>query len=255
MGAHVSRSHRTERSPSGRHFLTPRVAAELVRDFRIRRDELVVEVGSGTGRLTRELAKTGATVLAIELDEALATHVLRSARAWPNVYVRQGDALEAGFPTSPFRAVGNIPFGITTSLLRTLIQGSAADRLDLIVQREAARKRATGRGSVLAVLWAAGWQLGVRRRIDARSFHPMPGVDAAWLTGRRRAVPLVDPDQLPAFERFVRGAFRRANAPVSRATGLSRRRLIAAAVDPRSRTVDLSIDQWVAAFRAAGQAG
>jgi 23S rRNA (adenine-N6)-dimethyltransferase len=251
VGAHVSRSHRVGRSPSGRHYLTPRVAAELVRDFQIRPDELVVEVGAGTGRLTRELARTGATVLAIELDEAPATHVLRAARAWKNVYVRQDDALDVAFPTTPFRAVGNIPFDITTDLLRRLIQGSMAERFDLIVQREVARKRVAGRGNVLAVLWAADWQLAVRRTIDARSFHPTPGVDAAWLAGRRRAVPLVEPDDLPAFERFVRAAFRRANAPVSRATGLSRRRLIAAGVDPRSRILDLSVEQWIAAFRAA----
>jgi 23S rRNA (adenine-N6)-dimethyltransferase len=254
VGAHVSRSHRAGRSLSGRHYLTPRVAVELVRDFGIRPDELVVEIGAGTGRLTRELAKTGATVLAIELDEAPATHVLRSARAWGNVYVRQDDALDVALPATPFRAVGNIPFGITTDLLRSVIQGSAAERFDLVVQREVARKRAAGRGNVLAVLWAATWRLEVRRTIAARSFHPAPGVDAAWLAGTRRAVPLVERDELPAFERFVRAAFRRANAPVSRATGVSRRRLIAAAVDPGSRILDLPVERWVAAFRAARRA-
>jgi 23S rRNA (adenine-N6)-dimethyltransferase len=254
VGAHVSRSHRAGRSPSGRHYLTPRVAAELVRDFEVRPDELVVEIGAGTGRLTRELARTGATVLAIELDEAPATHVLRAARAWKNVYVRQDDVLDVALPGTPFRAVGNIPFGITTDLLRTLIQGSAAERIDLIVQREVARKRAAGRGNVLAVLWAGAWQLEVRRTIDARSFHPTPGVDAAWLAGKRRAVPLVERDEAAAFERFVRAAFRRANAPVSQATGLSRPRLIAASVDPRSRIRDLPVEQWLAAFRAARRA-
>ncbi|MGH2640860.1 MAG: rRNA adenine N(6)-methyltransferase family protein, partial [Actinomycetota bacterium] len=173
----------------GRHFLAPRSAAELVRAFEVGPADVVVEVGAGTGRLTRELARSARLVLAIEIDPALSSKLLRSARSWPNVFVHQGDALDTRIPGTSFRVVGNIPFDITTALLRRILQIEQVERLDLITQLETARKRAAARGSVLTVLWGTEWHFDVRRRIPARSFHPAPSVDAAWLVAERRPQP------------------------------------------------------------------
>jgi 23S rRNA (adenine-N6)-dimethyltransferase len=239
---------RSER-PSGRHLLRRHVAAELARDFRVRNTELVVEAGAGTGRLTRELARSGALILAVELDGDLARRLLRSTGSLPNVYVQAGDGLEAALPSTPFRVVGNIPFGITTRLLRRIVDAPNASRLDLITQLEPARKRAAARGNVLSVLWATTWRLGVRRRVPARSFDPAPSVDAAWLSGHRRGEPLIQPPSRAAFERMVREAFRDAGMPIERSLALPRRVVADTGVDPRRRAVDLTVEEWVRLFR------
>jgi 23S rRNA (adenine-N6)-dimethyltransferase len=250
----VSRSRRQpETSPRGLHVISPRLAAELVRDFEVRSDELVIEVGSGTGRLTRELARSGATVLAIELEPALADRLLGRARSWPSVFVHSGDALCVALPDLPFRVVGNIPFGITTALLRRLIETPSARRIDLVVQHELARKRASARGNVLAVVWGTTWRFEIARRIPATLFHPRPTVEAAWLRGVRRVDPLVAPRESDDFERFVRAAFGRADAPLPLATGVSRRLLMAAGVHERARVVDLTVHEWVGVFRRASR--
>jgi 23S rRNA (adenine-N6)-dimethyltransferase len=250
VGANRSRSRRgPERASPGRHFLAPRFAAELVRAFAVGPDELVVEVGAGSGRLTRELARAAGLVLAVELGPDLARQLLRSASSWPNVYVHQGDALDAAFPTVPFRLVGNIPFGITTGLLRAVAATPQARRLDLITQLEPARKRADIRGSVLSVVWGVTWEFELRRRIPARHFHPRPSVDGAWLGGRRRPEPLVDRESLPAFERFVRRGFSRADAPVVRTLPFARGPIRAAGIDRDARAVDLTAGEWAAVFR------
>jgi 23S rRNA (adenine-N6)-dimethyltransferase len=254
VGANVSRSRRQpETSPGGFHVISSRLATELVRDFEVRSDELVVEVGSGTGRLTRELARSGATVLAIELEPALAGRLLGSARSWPNVFVHSGDALNVALPDLPFRVVGNIPFGITTALLRRSVETPTARRIDLIVQLGSARKRASARGNVLAVVWGTTWRFDIARRIPARLFHPRPSVDAAWLRGVRRNEPLVSPRESDDFERFVRAAFGRADAPLPFATGMSRRLLTEAGVHKRARVVDLSVQEWIRVFRRAAR--
>jgi Ribosomal RNA adenine dimethylase len=80
-------------------------------------------------------------VLAIEIDPALSSTLLRSARSWPNVFVHQGDALDTQIPGTSFRVVGNIPFEITTALLRRITRLDQVERLDLITQLEPARKR------------------------------------------------------------------------------------------------------------------
>lgn len=207
-------------------------------------------MGAGTGRLTRELARKARLVLAIEVDPGSAAHVLRASSSWPNVYVQQGDALRVGLPATPFRLVGNIPFGITTSLLRRLTKEPHATRLDLITQYEAARKRARGLGSVLTVVWGATWRFELRRRLPARSFHPPPSVDAAWLVAERRTQPLLDPAELEAFERFVRIGFRHPDTPIGRATGVVRGDVRTAGIEERERPIDLSVPRWIALYRA-----
>jgi 23S rRNA (adenine-N6)-dimethyltransferase len=248
--AHRSRARRDPgKRPQGRHFLPPRFAAELVGHFQIASDDVVVEVGAGSGRLTRELAQAGALVLAIELDAGLAGHLLRAASAWPNVYVHQGDALEAALPSTPFRVVGNIPFGITTTLLRLLVDLEQVTRLDLITQLEPARKRATAKGSVLSVVWSATWRFEVRRHISRRYFHPSPSVDAAWLVGSRRDEPLIDAGDRVRFERFVRRGFEAPDASIVRALGVRPRTIDGTGVDPTARAIDLTVGEWVELFR------
>jgi 23S rRNA (adenine-N6)-dimethyltransferase len=213
VGAHRSRPGRgTGRTTAGQHFLGSRLAADLVRSFGIGQEDVVVEIGAGTGRLTRGLADAARLVLAIERDPSLAQRLLRTASSWPNVYVSQGDALETTWPNSTFRVVGNIPFGIGTALLRRITAEVHAVRLDLITQLEMARKRATARGSVLSVVWGTAWAFEVQRRIPARYFHPAPSVDAAWLVGRRRPIPMLAPAEMEPFERLVRMGFGRAGA-------------------------------------------
>jgi 23S rRNA (adenine-N6)-dimethyltransferase len=188
-------------------------------------------------------------VLAIEIDPALSSTLLRSARSWPNVFVHQGDALEAQIPATSFRVVGNIPFAITTALLRRITRLEQAERLDLITQLESAHKRATTRGSVLSVLWGAEWRFVVRRRIPARSFHPAPSVDAAWLVAERRSQPLIAPTERISFERLVRRGFAKAGAPIDRSLGLRRSAIRAADLNPDDRAIDLTLDDWITLFR------
>jgi 23S rRNA (adenine-N6)-dimethyltransferase len=249
VGARSRRSREPTTRPQGRHFLPPWLAAELAQAFEIRGDELVVEVGAGTGRLTRELARVAGLVLAVELDPVLAARLVRAAIRWPNVYVRHDDALATALPTCPFRLVGNIPFGITTALLRRITAVPSATRLDLITQYEAARKRASERGSVMSVVWGPTWHFDLRRRLPARSFHPAPRVDAAWLVAERRVRPLLHTTHIPAFERFVRRGFRSAATPIARTLSIARGDLRAAHVNPGTRAIDLSVHEWVALYQ------
>src|SRR6185295_9279701 len=105
------------------HFLrTASLAAELVRDAGVGADDVVVDLGAGSGRLTAALAPVARRVVAVELDPAW---VCRLAGRWPNVDVVQGDALELELPREPFPVVANIPFDRTTDILRRLLDDPA----------------------------------------------------------------------------------------------------------------------------------
>jgi 23S rRNA (adenine-N6)-dimethyltransferase len=245
-------------SALGRHSVSPRLAAELVRSFRIQPDETVVEVGAGSGRITRELAKAARLVVALELDLASAQRLLRGDPPPSNLLVHRGDALAAVLPPVPFRLVGNIPFGISTGLLRRFLDDEGTTGIELIVQLEFARKVASARGHVLPLLWATAWKLELRERISSRRFHPAPSVDAAWLSGARRDPPLIRSGDLPAFERLVRRAFHRADLAVGRSLDLSPSVLHRVGRTGDRAAGELDVAAWVDLFeaiRASGRAG
>jgi 23S rRNA (adenine-N6)-dimethyltransferase len=195
--------------PRSRHFLRSRsLAAAIVAGANIDASELVVDIGAGTGRLTAELARVARRVVAIELDPQLA----RGLRGrWSNVSVVEGDALTVALPDEPFRVVANIPFAHTSDLLHRLFDDPRVPllRADLIVEWGVAVKRGLPAPSTVSgILWSTFHELRVERKLPSSAFDPPPVCDAGLLVATRRAQPLIAPRDLPAYRRFVAGAFR-----------------------------------------------
>jgi 23S rRNA (adenine-N6)-dimethyltransferase len=155
VGAKRARTPRDEcRRALGQNFLADRaVAARLVRAAGVRSSDLVVELGAGTGTLTVELAGRAGRVQAVEVDPVWAQHLRKRFARSGNMDVLEGDLLRVRLPTRPFRVVANMPFNLTTQLLRRLVDQPANGllRAHLIVQWEVARKRAGRPRTALSV--------------------------------------------------------------------------------------------------------
>ena len=197
-------------SARSQHFLRSQaLAAELVRDAGVRPGDLVLDLGAGSGRLTAELARAGARVVAVELDPALAG---RLRGRWEGVEVVLGDAAGVALPREPFRVVANLPFARTNAILRHLLDDPRVQlaRADLIVQWGVAMKRALPWPSTFNdVVWGAWYSAAVTRRLPRGAFEPAPSVDAGVLVFERRARPLVPVEVAEPYRRFVAAGFRR----------------------------------------------
>jgi len=199
------------RPPSARsqHFLrTSTLAAELVRDAGVGANDLVVDLGAGTGRLTNELARVARHVVAVELDRGLAT---RLRGRWPNVELLEADAVTVPLPPEPFRVVANLPFSRTNDLLHRLLDDPRTQlvRADLIVEWGVALKRALPWPStVSSVIWGAFYESALTRRLPRSAFDPRPSVDAGVIVFRRRAAPLVPAARATDYHAFVARGFR-----------------------------------------------
>jgi 23S rRNA (adenine-N6)-dimethyltransferase len=242
---------------TGQHFLGRRAAASLVGLARIERNDLVFEIGAGAGALTRELAAAGGRVVAVELDPALASRLRRRFASCADVEVVEGDASIVPLPRVPFRAFGNVPFGITTRLLHRLLDQPTSElvRADLVVQQQVARKRtASPPRSLVTLSWAPWWRFEQRARLPAYVFHPRPRTDAALLSVVRRQPPLLDPSSHRSYRQLLERAFRRAGEPVPKAlrgvapSGVIRDAVNGAGLAFRARPVDLTVEDWLAVF-------
>ena len=242
------------------NFLVDRRAIDaLVDGSEVGNGDLVVDIGAGNGLISAALVRRGAQVLAIERDPSLAERLRAKFATWPAVTVVEGDVLETPLPDKPFSVVANLPFGITTKILRHLLDSDALARADVIVQAEVARKRGSGgRGTLLNACWEPWFEFATGARIAASAFRPRPRVDAAVLIVTRRSPPLVDPASRRDYVDFVTAAFEGArptvasalarSIPRSRFTGLARELDFGADALP----AQLDVSQWAGLFHAAG---
>jgi 23S rRNA (adenine-N6)-dimethyltransferase len=204
-----ARTARPPRRPPSQHFLRAELAAALVRDASLRGDELVLDLGAGSGRLTAELARAAARVVAVELDPRLGA---RLCGRWPNVEVVRRDAAEVELPRDPFRVVANLPFDGTNAILRHLLDDPRIPlvRADLVVEWGVAVKRALPWPSTVnGVVWGAWHTISLARRLPRDCFVPRPSVDAGVLVIARRPRPLVPVELTASYRRFVAQGFRR----------------------------------------------
>ena len=193
--------------PGGRHLLrSSGLASALVADALIRPGDLVVDVGAGSGMLTRALLAAGARVVAVEPDRRLRARL----RRYP-VTVIEGDARHIAWPREPFKVVANLPFAGAAEICRALLSdpGVPLESADMVVEWDFAAKRARlWPSTAQTVIWSAWYELSAVRRLEADAFVPRPAVAAGVLRARRRPEPLVRPEAAAAYERFVRHGFR-----------------------------------------------
>jgi 23S rRNA (adenine-N6)-dimethyltransferase len=187
----VRRSGHAAPNPSGAHRLVESAAARLVRHAGVAAGELVLDLGAGLGAVTRPLARTGARVIAVERDERIGAKLRRRMAGWDNVTVVIGDALWVPLPHRPFRVVANIPFSITTPLLRRLVD-SRLVAADVVVEVRAGRRlvsAAAGGGRPELAGWHRRFAFSLGSFLPREQFQPAPPVDAVVLRLRRRQHP------------------------------------------------------------------
>jgi len=198
-----ARAHRA----LGQNFLIDQSAiSDIVRALKVKKTDVIVEIGPGHGELTIPLLKTGAKVIAIEKDYELAQKLASSlVVSNKNLEIIDGDALDV-FRNSKleirnsdkYKLVGNIPYYITGYLLRTI--GELENKPEMIVltiQKEVA-ERIAAKSPNMNLLAASVQFWGkpeIIKIIPRESFDPVPNVDSAVIRIVPSKKPIVNSDQ------------------------------------------------------------
>lgn len=203
----------------GQNFLYDEdLLAELTEAAGVTKDEDVLEIGPGCGSLTKHLCDSANSVLAVELDERLIPLLSAFLEDKKNLTVIQGDVMSLNLSEvtadlkKPFAVVANIPYYITTPLIRLLLSGDLpVSRLALMVQQEVAEKILASPGEEgwgpLSILCQFLCEPRLAVKVPAEMFTPPPKVDSAFVVLPLREKPAVDVKDREMFFRVANAAF------------------------------------------------
>lgn len=232
------------RKSLGQNFLADDTMLARIADCaNLQAEDVVLEIGAGLGSLTRHLARGAGQVIAVEIDASLISILHGVVGSYKNVHLVEGDilkldlsALTAPFPSGSYLVVANLPYYITSAVIRRLLEAPRRPRrMILTVQEEVAERICATPGSMsllsLSVQYFGRPQIAFR--IPAQCFFPMPKVDSA--------VVRVDLDPASGLETLGNRAFFR----VARAGFSQRRKQLHNALSAGLAVDDRSVRDWM----------
>ncbi len=246
----------------GQNFLIDgKVVSDIIAAVAPASGDLIFEIGPGQGALTEELVASGADVVAIELDRDLIEPLRLEFGGKPNFHLRQQDALAVNFPEifaelnlpiarlGRVKLVANLPYYISTAILQRLAeQREFFTSIVLMFQREVVERLTAAPGNsergFLTVLTESAFE--VERLIDVppQAFRPVPKVASAVV----RLSPKRKEEEEENLRLLLSRAFGQKRKTIANNLKTSYAQygeaLEAAAIDPKRRAEDLSLEEW-----------
>ena len=194
----------------GQNFLVdPNLQRAIVRALDVQATDEVLEIGPGTGALTRHLVGLPRRLVLVELDRELADRLTAELGDRSDVTVVQGDILKTDIAqltedVAALKVIGNIPYNRTSPIVFRLLERPRPAEIVVMVQKEVGQRMVAAPGSRIYGALSVGVQAvaSVERvlRVRRTAFRPVPRVDSVVV----RIRPL-HPPRLPAWrERAVR---------------------------------------------------
>ncbi|CAM8927466.1 unnamed protein product [Rhodiola kirilowii] len=201
----------------GQHILNnPSLVDSIVQKSGIKSTDIVLEIGPGTGNLTKKLLEAGKMVIAVELDPRMVLELERRFQGTPHsnkLKVIEGDVLKCDLPYFDI-CVANIPYQISSQLTFKLLAHRPAFRCAVIMfQKEFAMRLVARPGDNLYCRLSVNIQLLARVnhlfKVGKKNFRPPPKVDSSVVRIEPR-MPL-PPVSIKEWDGFVRICFNRKN--------------------------------------------
>ena len=222
-------------------------------------NDTVYEIGAGEGIITKELLNKAKNVIAFELDSDLFTKLSKQFQNKKSLELKPENFLTCQLPNYPYKVFSNIPFNITSAIIKKLTQENNSPEYSyLIVQKEAAKKfmgrPLDHKNSQVAVILNSWFQFSVIYEFRPGDFSPKPNVDVVFLEIKKRDKPLIDNKNRNKYEDLITYGFNQFKPNITEGLSevLGRRNIIDLAAEmgfsPDSKPSDLNIKDWTSLF-------
>lgn len=227
---------------------SPKLVESLVAQSNLKKDDVVYDIGAGSGIISATLARKVKQVIAVEFEPGAAKLLIHNMQEYPNVSVKIGDIMKMNLPTTPYKIFANIPFHLSSPIVQRFINSPMSpEAAYLVVQKQFGRKliatdtsHFTGQ---LGMLLGAEYKVKIIKSLRKTDFWPHPAVDTVLVEMIKRKEPLVAKNRLSAYTQFTIQCF-------SDPKKLAKMPLHVIGQTPGASPSRLSLDQWVILFNS-----
>ena len=242
----------------GQNFLMhPATAVRIAKSAGLPPRSHVLEIGPGTGMLTRALLDEGFRVTAIEMDSELLPHlqeVFSEELKNTALTLVKGDIRTFDLSTLPkgYSVVANIPYYITGEIVRSLLTAKhKPESMTLLVQKEVAVRIARSeKESILSLSVKVFGTPSIAFSVPRGAFRPAPKVDSAVLTIQSIRSPFKKPSEEKAFFDSIHTGFGQKRKRLAKNLEALypkeriEKALVSLELSPNVRAEDLSLSVW-----------
>lgn len=251
----------------GQVFLIERsVQKKILEAAELGPEDTVVEIGPGTGTLTREMLPRIRRLIALEIDPDLVSFLRTSVKADSNFKLVCINALHFDYLKAstrlgvPLKVVGNLPYVISSPLLFNFFdQRKAFSLLILMLQKEVAERLTASPGTKeygsLTVLSSYYFHIEKERKVSRHCFSPVPNVDSMVIRCVPKRQETSDSGLENVFRKVVKAAFSKRRKTLFNALRLSnlldirsdrlRDILFSCRIDPQRRPETLATEEFL----------
>lgn len=172
----------------GQNFLKdPNIIDKIISEFNPSESDIVLEIGPGTGALTKILYQKVKNFYAVEIDTRAALELLNS---FPNLILFREDVLNFEFGqifklhNQPLRLIGNLPYNITSPIIFKIFENiEYLNDMVFMIQYEVAKRFTATKGTkdygILSVLLNFFTETKYCFKVSRNCFYPVPNVESA----------------------------------------------------------------------------
>lgn len=243
----------------GQNFLIDKDAVlSIVASAGINKTDTVIEVGGGTGTITKELAKQAGRIIVVEKDQQFIEILQKELAEFKNVEIVHADILQFNVSDyiedeGGYKLVGAPPYYLTARLFRMFLEEVQIRPriIAFIIQKEVAEKiiAKAPHSNLLALSVQLYGSPSIEKIIPSESFLPQPKIDSALLLVNNIKKPTFDEK---SFFSILKAGFcaprKQLGVNISNTFHISReeshRWLKSEDIDPTRRAQTLSIEEW-----------
>lgn len=201
----------------GQNFLVDKnIQRKIIEACDFKPPDIVLEIGSGRGELTSDIANKVKFVIGVEIDKQLSGLLKEGFKDYKNVKIINQNILKFNlnsyFAKTKIKVIGNIPYYITSPIIEHLFKyKDKIEAIFLTVQKEFGQRMCASKGSKDYGAFSCFVQFhakpGIIFNIKKNSFYPAPKVDSCFLRLVIRGKPLFTLKNESLLFKIIRAAF------------------------------------------------
>ncbi|CAM4378060.1 23S ribosomal RNA methyltransferase Erm [Paenibacillus macerans] len=203
---------------SGQHLMhNKKLLYEIVDRAKVGGEDTVLELGAGKGALTTVLNQQAKKVLAVEYDARFVEILKEKTANQPNTIVIHQDIMKIRLPKEKFIVVSNIPYSITTPIMKLLLNNPASGlQRGIIIMEKGAARRFTAKfmKNSYVLVWKMWFDIRFVKAISRDDFSPPPSVDSAMVMITRKRAPVLPQKGYSVFLGLAEYALKQPESPI-----------------------------------------